>query len=336
MTRRLIIPFLCLLALLLASGCEIHELPEGDPIVNLTLELKYDQPYPQYKTSGPVTKDPETQYVVRYVVQLFKYDSDVWNQEPAYTLVEYGEDTQNLDRTISLVVEPSDFHAIVWTDFVEASSLTPFYSADDFADVKLLTASYQGCESMRDCYFGFTDLPLAELLVNNADYSETMEMHHPVARYNFVSTDREQFIEFLKSRMPSSIYKPDGTLASLEEFSIRVIYPQYLPSVFNLHSGRPVDSALGVQFYTNLVVREDGDVEMGFDYVFVNETESKVIVSLEIYDYKGNYISSVNNLEVVLMRGRNTTVQGTILTSGVDSGVRIDAEYEGEFNIIIS
>lgn len=80
-------------------------------------------------------------------------------------------------------------------------------------------------------------------------------------------------------------------------------------------------------------LREDGDVDLGWDWVIVGPEEGVVVVALEFYDATGEYISTVNNITVPLMRGQVTTVKGTLLTRGVDSGVTIDPTYDGEYNV---
>ena len=212
-----------------------------------------------------------------------------------------------------------------------------FYDTSDFSEVKL-TGSYAGNEPMRDCFYGSTDLEMATLLTYDCTYEAEVQMGRPIAKFNFISTDRDKFIDYWVQQQAirsGSLVKIDRNKVDLNKFTVRWVYPQFLPNTFNLHSGRPVDSATGVRFDVPMRVNEDGNVDLGFDWMFVNPTESKVVVSLEIYDQEGAYLSTVSNIEVPLMRSHFTTVEGNILTNGINNGVSIDPTYDGEFTIIL-
>ena len=226
-----------------------------------------------------------------------------------------------------------------WTDYVEKGSGNElFYSADDFAEVSL-TSLYEGAQQYRDAFRGSKDLRLAKYNYNGASTSTEIEMSRPLARYNFIATDKNQFITYWKQQLALRKLPPvrsnDAPDIDLNKFKVRFMYPQYLPSAYNLFTDRPVDSKLGISFDTVMSLREDGDVDLGFDYVFVNGKESKVIVSLSIYDENWEYISTVHNVEVPLLRGHQTTIKCKFLTNGISSGVTINPEYEDEYNIYL-
>ena len=329
-----------LAALTLAAACDVHEIPHGYPLVSLTLDLKYSYDITQYTTIDFRTRAgvPDNGYQARYIVRLYKYASDDWQRTPAYEYVYYSNGLDDLDRRVRLEVEPANYHVIAWTDYVEAATMKDYYyDASDFSELKL-TGEYSGCDVRRDGFFGSADLELASILVNGGEHEATVEMGRPFARYNLISMDKEQFIDYWIQQIAmrdGTMVKTDRQNINLNKFKVKFIYPQYLPSTFNLHSGKPVDSTVGVSFWTTMSVREDGDVDLGFDYVFVNPTETKVNLMLEIYDDKGTYISTVSDIVIPLMRSQQTTVKGKILTSGISSGISIDPTYDGEFNIQI-
>lgn len=332
---------LALLPLLVCAltACDVHELPHGTPMVSLTLDLKYSYDITQYQTIDFRTRGvPDNGYQARYVVRLYKYSSAEWQRTPAYEYVYYSNGLDELERRVKLEVEPANYHVLAWTDYVEAATMKDYYyDASDFSEVKL-TGDYSGCDLRRDAFFGSADISLAQILVNGGQFEATVEMGRPFARYNLISTDKEQFLDYWVQQVAlqsGNMVKADRQTMNLNKFQVKFIYPQYLPSAFNLHIGKPVDSSVGVSFWTTMSVREDGDIDLGFDYVFVNPTESKVVLTLEIYDDKGTYISTVSNIEIPLMRSQQTTVKGKILTSGISSGISIDPTYDGEFTIMI-
>ena len=80
----------------------------------------------------------------------------------------------------------------------------------------------------------------------------------------------------------------------------------------------------------------NGEAELGFDYVFVNGSESTMVVSVEIYDGQGNIVSNFKPVDVPLIRSKLTTVKARFLTSDAMGGVSIIPDYDGEHNIEIN
>ena len=330
-----------IVALLTFGGlysCDVHELPEGETRIAVALNLKFDTSLPLYKTVDYNTKADYPAWQTRYVVKLFKYSSSTYNLTPDYSFVVTSADLSKLDHSVYLMAEAANYRVVVWTDFVPAGTQDDyFYDTSNFSEITL-KGSYAGNEPMRDCFYGSADLEMAELLNYDSSFEADIQLSRPIAKFNFVSTDRDKFIDYWIQQsaiMNGSMVKIERSQVDLGKFHVRFVYPQFLPNTFNLHNGRPVDSATGVRFTAPMAVMEDGNVDLGFDWVFVNPTESKVVVSLEIYDQNNNYISTISNIEVPLMRSQLTTVKGNILTNGLNNGVSIDPTYDGEFTVLI-
>ena len=331
---RFIIPAILALAL---AACDVHELPVGDADVAVTLNLRYNYDLPQYQTMDFDTRADGQQYITRYVINLYKYASETYSTTPSYSFVFLGTSIKNLDNTFTFGVEAANYRVVVWTDYIAyGTEVDLFYNPTDFSEV-VLTNKYYGAEPMRDCFFGSEDMLMADLLASGSTYDCTVNLERPVARFNFISTDSDKFLDYWIQQLAlrnGTFVKKDKKDLDLNKFSVRFVYPQYLPNTFNLHSGKAVDSATGVSFTTNMQVLEDGNIDLGFDWVFMGD-EGKVVVSLELYDQDGTYISTVSNITVPVKRGQQTTVIGKILTSGISSGISIDPTYDGEFTVFI-
>jgi len=326
-----------ILPAVMLAGCDVHELPEGESNVLVTLNLKFNTDLPQYQTID-YTKANSEDWQLRYIVRLYKYTSDTYDRAPAYTYTYYNQDITSMDCTLPLLAEAANYRVLVWADYIKPNTKEDvFYNTADFGDISLL-GDYCGAEIMRDCFYGGTDLQMAELLTYDSVYEATVELGRPLARFNFISTDKDKFIDYWVQQLAirSGTYvKPDRNSIDLNQFHVRYVYPQFLPNTFSLHTDKPVDSATGIRFDADMSIRDDGMVDLGFDWMFVNPTESKVIVSLEIYDQDWSYVSTINNIEVPLMRSQQTTIQGNILTSGINSGISIDPTYDGEFTVYL-
>ncbi len=73
---------------------------------------------------------------------------------------------------------------------------------------------------------------------------------------------------------------------------------------------------------------------MGFDYVFVGDSESVVSIIVEVYDTDGSLLSRTKSIDVPLMKSKLTTVRGKFLTTDASGGVVVNPDYEGDHNIL--
>ena len=105
-----------------------------------------------------------------------------------------------------------------------------------------------------------------------------------------------------------------------------------MPNSFNAYSNKPIDATVGVSFNSKIKILENGDAELGFDYIFVNGAESSISVSVEVYDYDGELLSQFEPIEVPLVRSHLTTIKANFLTVGT-GGVSITPDYDGDLNI---
>ena len=320
--------FLLLLAGTLLMGCRVHEFPkDGGPdgaVVELTLNLKFDKGTPQFQTIEYDTKADG--YHARYVVGLYRYASENPESKPDYVFA-FLEDGME-DRSYTVEVAPRNYRVLVWADYVNGTSA--FYTSpafeenpteENFSEVSLVKEAYVGNSPWREAFCGAQDVRLATYLSNREKHSMDMPMERAQARFNFVATDKEEFISYWTAKGTKSY--------DLSDLGVRISYPQFLPSTFNLLQMRPVDAIGGVEFASRATVQDDGTIDLGYDWVFANEDQTSVVVTLSFYDAAGQFISSLNNITVPLCRGKNTTIRGALLTNGVDSGISIDPNYDG-------
>jgi hypothetical protein len=76
-------------------------------------------------------------------------------------------------------------------------------------------------------------------------------------------------------------------------------------------------------------------MSLGFDYIFVNGTETTLAISVAVFNKDGVEISSTNAINVPIVRSKLTLVTGDFLTSKSSGGVNIQYEYNGEYNVEI-
>lgn len=123
---------------------------------------------------------------------------------------------------------------------------------------------------------------------------------------------------------------------SLRDYRIVIKYPAYMPSTYNIITDRPTDSSMGQWFEGKIEMLDDGNAELGFDYVFVNGSEASVQLAMEIYPLNGkSAVATTGTMTIPLMRGKLTEVRGKFLTTKTSEGIGIIPGFDGEFNIEI-
>jgi hypothetical protein len=67
----------------------------------------------------------------------------------------------------------------------------------------------------------------------------------------------------------------------------------------------------------------------------VNSDETKVTLTVSVYNKEGLRILTSDNLEIPILRGHLTVVTGSFLTTEGNGGVGIDPGFSDDYNIEI-
>ena len=342
MKQKYTIGFIALVLTIVLAGC-VHDYPsmtedgeEGiDPTlvevnteVTLDLELVPLEIITQKNARSGTTKaraGKQTDYRRRFIIEAWREGKPTARQ---VTVMETAEE-ENGDGKISLPIHLR-LHAVeytlaVWTDYVKAGTTDDLYY--DTKDLQYVACRdpYTGSTDYRDCLYGTAALDLRQYRdAWNAKVQVKVELVRPLAKYELIATDVKDFLRKTKKQ------RTDG-----EAFTITFSYGFYLPTVFNVLSGKPADSRTGIAYTTPLTVPTDGQEEctIGTDFVFVNGEESFVKLSMEIQDGDGNVISRTTGLEVPYRRGHLTTVRARFLTNEMQGGVDINDEFDGNIDV---
>lgn len=216
---------------------------------------------------------------------------------------------------------PGKYRVKIWTDRTTPSLAHHCYDNTLMNSVLLRTGDYIADPEARDAaYFS------AEVELQRSGTTVRVPLVRPMARYRIVTTDAERYREL--SRLFPSDYPP------LEELTARIAYEQFLPSSFNVVTGRPNDSATGVSYSFTPVAGTDGLMTVASDFVLTNGSESFVRLTIAFIDSTGRTVRSVSGVRVNYRRGYTTTVSGSLLTgSAAGGGITIDTSW-GEDIII--
>lgn len=343
------------------AACDVHEFPQEaveadtlvvDTRVDFCLRLAYDIDIPLYKeVTYQATRNSRAaqaaDYTVRHLINVYQAASD-----GTYTrlhdhqfIVTQDDATQPLDTCLSLKLDEGTYKFIVWTDYVDVGTSTDkYYLTSDFAEVAIDVDEYEGTNEYRDAFRGTQEgtitAPAATDSLGETVDTIQVDMGRPMAKFEFVTTDLEEFIEKIAKRMAEENDDTRGTASyvnsvDLSAFTIAFAYTSYMPCSFNLFTDRPADSTTGMVFYGEIKELSTTQAQLGFDYVFVNTMATSVQVALYVFDSDGTQIASTDIITVPLMRSQLTTVYGAFLTSEATGGVGINPAFEGEYNIEI-
>lgn len=319
-----------MLAAFLFSAC-VHDYPsmtdDGemgiDPtLIEVSVEVQLDislKPL-QFKSGA---KDSAGNYQRRFIVEVRQDGKTVVNQikiinEPS---------SSKLSLPLRLKLKALEYTLAVWTDYVYAGTESDlYYNTADLEGVSF-TAPYMGSVDRRDCLYGTTALDLRSYRDKwNIDVKARVEMTQPYAKYEIIATDVEDFNKHMRRKRGGS-----------REFTATVLYDFYFPTVFNVWTGRPDQSGLGVAFTVPVHVPADesGECVIASDYIFTGNSGSVMPLTIELHDNEGNLFARTTGLQVPYQRGYQTTLRGSFLTHGIDNGVDIDTEFDGDIDVNI-
>lgn len=349
--KRLYQIFTLIAALSLLAGCDVHEFPELPTDANITLHLDFDTEMPLHKEitqsrakSRAKSANSADDYDVRHIVSVHRlYADGDYDRTPDTLIVFTCDDAVNLNCSRELRLREGQYNFFVWTDFVDEGSQTDkYYTTADFTEIILRDKNqHTGCCDYRDAFRG---LQQATVTVKKnestvVDNEATVTMKRPMAKFKFISTDYDIFVEnALKTEAEKNGKSSVGAgTKNIDPDDYRVVfhYTGFMPCSYNIFTDKPADSWTGVTFEGALEPQGNHEVELGFDYVFVNGAEAGVSVKLEIYHRDGNLVASSPNIDIPLKRSKLTIVRGNFLTSMAAGGVSISPDFDGEYNIEI-
>ena len=311
---RLIAISACFLCCLFMSSCDVHEFPDPLKVYDYTLHLDYSTEMSLYTTveyteSASRSNVEFEEYDVRYIVKV--YDKETSSREVLYSFTFTKDDVSELDNSVTMSIVEGEYRFVVWTDYVEQGSEADlYYATDRFEYVTFAGSSYVGCNDRRDAFTGSVTATVSE-----ESLESTVVMTRPMAKFNFITTDVEDFVS--------------------DDCVVVFRYNGFMPSAYNLHAGGNADTMAGIFFESRISQPSGSEAEIGFDYVFVNDYETVVNVYLEIYDTAGKLLSRSGIVRIPLMRSKLTTVRSRFLTAPAAGGVVLVPDYDGEYNIVV-
>ena len=324
-----------LTAAILLSSC-VHQFPEFEEANTVVFNVVQQTEWLPDYIMDISRADGSADINIRYDFKIYP-KGNTTDCVKAFSI--YKDDLTRQDYTTSVVMLPGEYDVWCWSDYCYASDDSPIYYDDtNFASITYIKP-YEGDTDLRDAFRGMTSFKVvAPGLEEPVPVQATIELTRPLARYKFIATDLAEFIDRESTRGKLSpdggIYAGDGPRWSkLSDYTVKVIYPMYMPAVFDNFKNNPVDSWTGISFNCTMLQLSADEAQLAMDYVYVNGEESGVQVMLELYDPDGTLIARTNTITVPTKRDRTTLIYGKFLTTLRTDGVGINPDFDGEFNI---
>lgn len=338
--------------LVLLTACDVHEWPDTPENVTFRLKLRYERDMTVwehlYDGTGVTEQGLGDTYdngrehgKMRYIIRAYPLTE---KQRPAqkYTqeFVFTKDITEGYDHETTLDLAAGDYRIMVWSDLVENDGDTPYHDAGDFAEISL-QGDHRGNNDYRDGFRGTGDISLMADVAEYVPGTLEITMQRPLAKFEFITNDLAEFIQKEGLRIAaksggakSASGNEPATRVNIEDYKVAFHYVGFMPCAYSMLTDKPVDSSTGVMFQSDLKELNDREASLGFDYVFVNGTESAITVQIGLYDKEGTRLSLTEPIRVPLRRNHHTVLRGKFLMSEASGGVTINPDFDGDHNLI--
>ena len=365
------------LVLILLASCNVHEWPEeAGESYPFILYMNFDTDLPLHKEvyytrSDNGSRADENEYDIRYVVNVYSVkdesDDNRWI-ENTYTFSRTYVKDHNF--SVELALPEGRYKFRVWSDHV-AKGLQDdhFYLTSDFAEIKLdESGTHPGSNELRDAFRGTAygevyNPEIYQIRFGKApENSATANMKRPMGRYEFISTDLDEFLDKAIQNLDPKILadmlaeaasraeedmdtKGEGfwngltrdevaDAIGLENYKVIFSYNAFMPSSYNIYTDKPSDSSTNISYESRMRVGANG-MQLGFDYILVDD-QTTMNINMDILNGDGQVVASTKGVEVPVVRSKNTIVKGSFLTVTSGGGVSINPDFDGpDFDIEI-
>ncbi len=286
------------------------------PVLRLLLTLP-EPKLPDYIPAAKKSRAAEAGYTLRCVAELCRAGTD--NVVPHKTVT--PEPQPDGTYLVELAVPEGDYDLRLWTDYTRADAplADTYYHTESLKAVTIATDPYTANTDAKDAaYHSESKITLPE-----EGTTVKVQLQRPLAKYRIIADDVEVYRK-LAAENPEK-YPP------IEELTVTVQYEGYLPSVFNVTNGKPIDSVTGITFGTRLpsVTSNVEEVQLTSDWILADTDGSFVKQELVITDRQGNEVNRVGGIRIDYRQGYLTTLRGKFLTEGKSGGgITIDTDWK--------
>lgn len=340
-----------ILSLLALASCDktIHEYP-GEQNISLTVRCSVDLTAPEYFTTVECDPETGTSYVVRtqgiqpnstrftepvclrYVIDLYRVSASTSYFVERQVLFAAVDDP-NPQAIATFAVDAQKYKVLVWCDYVQDDVREAWYYVTD--DLRKILYSDEDVvdNNDKDVFTNMMEVDFTDYYYMDGEYDLVydLELQRPKGRFKCITTDMNDYVK-------------NGDDASAEDITAVVTYTQYVSAGYNVEEQKPNYFEPTRTFITKSRIDENGELELCYDYVFVNGKQTNVKINFNFFkgdvvvDDKGvitgEQISQWSGIVVPLKRNMETVIEGRMLTTSFGTGgFGIDPSFENEIVI---
>lgn len=330
--------FLVIVLSLISTGC-VHEWPRTPDTRKVSLHVSHDLPWNLFEWKHPALGSRSTDPALlmsRYIFAVYPKGAD--KEPPSQKFFVYRYDLERSDFDVDLDLPAGEWDVRIWSDNAYADTgESPFYDPDDFGAITY-AEPFIGNDSYKDAFMGVVQVSVPDIDEREPTgcYGE-VTLRRPLTAFAFIATDLKEFIEQEETRARERQWEQQlpsqRPPISLGDYSVRIDYSGFLPSVYHHFTDRPIDSSTGVGFSAGIRAINDSEALTGYDFVFINGQESTIRVTMNLFHRDGTHIARVASFDIPVKRNRCTVVRGEFLTSKATGSTGIDPGFSGDFNI---
>ena len=320
MMRKNIIYILAAMPLL--AGC-LMEYPEMtadgelgiDPTsVTVSLEISAD-----LKLGEEIPDYSDEDEVWMHRITVAAYDAGTRLLEKKETIYEELTLDGELSIDLDLKLHAKEYRIVVWADLESEGESGAYYGIGDLTSILYAENNYRGQTMYKDALYASIQCDLSKYSEEwGAEEAVSAVLSRPMGVYELVANDVQRFLS-----------KIEAGEAAGETFTARVNYDGFLPAGFNAYDGIAKHAFRYLTFRRTVRVPDSGAEELSlvFDYVFMDDEEAAIPLTLDILDEKGSVIASTS-LNVACRKNGKTVIRRPFLTSMPGDGVGIDTGFE--------
>lgn len=319
---------------ILLQGC-IHEYPhpvkgnssdkgEDPTAINTFIEVSYDLVWENilHNVSINTKSGARDERPHRFVIEVLK-ESEVVCHDIAYLSPDEFS-LGILRHKLSVPLKASVYQIAVWYDLKDSEGNHAF-DIEELREVSMLNLSTTDGEAFQCAYASdYLDLREYSDASEEIEIKKELELDHPGARFEIVTTDIQKFIATYKASLNQG-----------DSFTAHLHFTDSTPVRFNLHTEDfDYGHLLNLSGRMRLPFADYDELKIAEGFVFC-KIESEVTLQLEVKNSSLLPVCKSEYFTFPVKRGHITTARGEFLSSPVDGLFSINTIWDGEIVIEI-
>ncbi len=289
--------------------------------ITLTLNIILKPTFRILEQNSPQITNISKRYRKRFHIEVCQNNTIITRQ--TIFLDSLSSTNDSLFLSTKLELNTLKYDLSVWMDYTEDDS-DLHYIAENLNNITCIEP-YCGNTTSKECLYGHKTIDLREYRNQENIHAETnITICPPVARYEIITTDVEEFIK-------------QTSWHSDKKYRISFTYLFFYPMVFDAYEGIVKDSWSNVSFELplNITDNKQKECKLGFDYILADTTINTAMLVLTVKDENNKEIITTSPINIPYKQGYSTRIMGNFLTKRKPGGIEINTEFDDEINIDI-